>query len=114
VSASIIWEVGFPNFFSELGHYMKVPPRVMFWAQILGSIVAVLAQLGVQAWQVHNIPDLCSPTQVDNFVCPGTTSFYTASLLWGAVGPKRLFSAGQIYGNCKCISLVFIAKLIVL
>ena len=32
----------------KLGHYMKVPPRVMFWAQILGSIVAVLSQLGVQ------------------------------------------------------------------
>jgi len=90
----------------KLGHYMKVPPRVMFWAQILGSIVAVLSQLGVQAWQISNIPDLCSPDQPDHFVCPGTTSFYTASLLWGAIGPKRLFSPGQIYGNLLWFFLV--------
>jgi len=33
----------------KLGHYMKIPPRAMFSAQIIGSIVALTTQLGVQA-----------------------------------------------------------------
>ena len=51
----------------KLGHYMKVPPRPMFWAQvrpatigpeyvkfsslqIIATIIAGTVQLGVQAW----------------------------------------------------------------
>jgi OPT family oligopeptide transporter len=81
----------------KLGHYMKIPPRVMFWAQMLGSIVCCFVVLGVQQWMIANVEDLCAPNQKDFFVCPSTTTFYTASLLWGAVGPQRLFSVGQIY-----------------
>lgn len=34
----------------KLGHYMKIPPRVMFWAQIIATAVAGTVQLGVQSW----------------------------------------------------------------
>lgn len=34
----------------KLGHYMKVPPRVMFFGQIMAILVAGTVQLGVQAW----------------------------------------------------------------
>ena len=34
----------------KLGHYMKIPPRVMFFSQISAIIVAGTVQLGVQAW----------------------------------------------------------------
>ena len=34
----------------KLGHYMKVPPRAMFFGQISAIIVAGTVQLGVQAW----------------------------------------------------------------
>lgn len=36
----------------KLGHYMKVPPRAMFWGQVVASVFAGTTQLGVQAWQV--------------------------------------------------------------
>ncbi|KAL0573516.1 hypothetical protein V5O48_008437, partial [Marasmius crinis-equi] len=39
----------------KLGHYMKIPPRPMFWAQVVGTIVAGTAQLGVQSWMFSNI-----------------------------------------------------------
>jgi OPT family oligopeptide transporter len=81
----------------KLGHYMKIPPRAMFWSQMLGSIVCCFAVVGTQDWMVANIEGLCEPDQKDFFVCPSTTTFYTASLLWGAIGPRRLFSIGQIY-----------------
>jgi len=33
----------------KLGHYMKIPPRVMFFGQIAAIVVAGTVQLGVQA-----------------------------------------------------------------
>ncbi|KAI0791286.1 OPT oligopeptide transporter [Abortiporus biennis] len=81
----------------KLGHYMKIPPRPMFWAQVLATVIAGTVQLGVQAWMFTNIPDMCSPDQKDGFICPSTEVFGTASIIWGVIGPARQFSQGQIY-----------------
>ncbi|KAG6373666.1 OPT oligopeptide transporter [Boletus reticuloceps] len=82
----------------KLGHYMKVPPRSMFWAQVVATIVAGTVQLGVQAWMFSNIPEICSSKQKDGFICPSTEVFGTASIVWGVIGPMRMFNPGQIYG----------------
>ncbi|KAH8117482.1 oligopeptide transporter [Phellopilus nigrolimitatus] len=81
----------------KLGHYMKVPPRPMFWGQIVATVVAGTVQLGVQAWMFTNISDMCSPKQPDGFICPSTEVFGTASIIWGVIGPALQFSKGQIY-----------------
>ncbi|EIW77489.1 OPT oligopeptide transporter [Coniophora puteana RWD-64-598 SS2] len=90
----------------KLGHYMKVPPRVMFWAQIVAAILAGTVQLGVQSWLFSNIKDLCSPDQADGFICPSTEVFGTASIIWGAIGPQRQFSSGQIYNGLMWFFLI--------
>ncbi|CDO75766.1 hypothetical protein BN946_scf185039.g2 [Trametes cinnabarina] len=66
----------------KLGHYMKVPPRPMFWGQ---------------AWMFTNIEGMCSPEQRNGFICPGTQVFGTASIIWGDIDPARQFSSGQSY-----------------
>lgn len=76
---------------------MKVPPRAMFWAQVVATVIAGTVQLGVQAWMFTNIPDMCSPDQKDGFICPSTEVFGTASIIWGVIGPARQFSKGQVY-----------------
>ncbi|KAI0319314.1 OPT oligopeptide transporter [Amylostereum chailletii] len=81
----------------KLGHYMKVPPRQMFWCQVIATIVSGTVQLAVQAWMFTNIQDMCSADQPDNFICPSTSVFGTASVIWGVIGPQRQFSQGQIY-----------------
>ena len=81
----------------KLCHYMKVPPRPMFYAQVLATIIAGTVQLGVQSWMFANIPDMCNPKQKDGFICPSTEVFGTASIIWGVIGPQRQFSHGQIY-----------------
>ncbi|KAI0739693.1 OPT oligopeptide transporter [Daedaleopsis nitida] len=81
----------------KLGHYMKIPPRAMFWAQVVASVIGGTVQLGVQAWMFTNIPDMCDPHQKDGFICPSTEVFGTASIIWGVIGPQRQFSAGQVY-----------------
>ena len=65
----------------KLGHYMKIPPRTMFFAQVSAAIVAGTVQLGVQAWMFTNIVDMCSTTQPDGFICPSTQVFGTASII---------------------------------
>ncbi|KAI6022279.1 OPT oligopeptide transporter protein-domain-containing protein [Pisolithus microcarpus] len=81
----------------KLGHYMKIPPRKMFWCQIVAAMVAATTQLGVQSWMFSNIPDMCSQDQKDGFTCPYTEVFGTASIIWGVVGPALQFSSGQRY-----------------
>jgi OPT family oligopeptide transporter len=80
----------------KFGHYIKVPPRLLFSTQVVASIVAVFSSLATQTWAMSHIPDICSPTQKARFTCPNLDVFNTSSLLWGGIGPKRLFSAGGL------------------
>ena len=48
----------------KLGHYMKVPPRPMFWSQVLATVIAGTVQLGVQAWMFSNITYVSYPLLV--------------------------------------------------
>ncbi|KAF5347710.1 hypothetical protein D9756_010325 [Leucocoprinus leucothites] len=81
----------------KLGHYMKIPPRSMFWVQVIASAITGTSQLAVQAWMFSNIPDICASDQKDGFICPRTQVFGTASIIWGVIGPIRQFSKGQVY-----------------
>ncbi|KAF9020557.1 small oligopeptide transporter, partial [Hymenopellis radicata] len=81
----------------KLGHYMKIPPRPMFWCQVVSTVIAGTVQLGVQSWMFSNIPDICSPYQKDNFTCSSTHVFATASVIWGLIGPGLQFAKGQAY-----------------
>ncbi|KAF8904882.1 OPT oligopeptide transporter [Mucidula mucida] len=81
----------------KLGHYMKIPPRPMFCAQIVATIIAGTVQLGVQSWMFTNIEGMCTVDQKDGFICPGTEVFATASIIWGVIGPGVQFSKGATY-----------------
>jgi len=87
------------NFTSDfkLGHYMKIPPRTMFTAQVVAAVIAGTTQLGVQAWMFTNIVGMCDSDQPDGFICPSTTVFGTASIIWGVIGPAKIFSKGSTY-----------------
>ncbi|KAF7291048.1 OPT oligopeptide transporter [Mycena chlorophos] len=81
----------------KLGHYMKIPPRQMFTSQVVATVVAGTVQLGVQAWMFTNVVDMCARDQPNGFWCPSTQVFGTASIIWGVIGPKRIFSHGELY-----------------
>ena len=81
----------------KLGHYMKIPPRTMLVAQVLATALSVIILIAVQAWMFTNIPDLCTPDQPAHLICPSTSVFATAAIVWGGIGPSRLFSPGTLY-----------------
>jgi len=81
----------------KIGHYAHIGPRHLFFAQVVASFVACFVGVGVLSWQIANLSDFCEPNQVNRFTCPGYRTYYTASVIWGAIGPKRIYSAGRIY-----------------
>jgi len=81
----------------KLGHYMKVPPRIMFLAQTTATTISCFVVVGVQRWALSSIEGICKPGQKNGFTCPSSNVFAEASLLYGGVGPSRLFGPGQPY-----------------
>jgi OPT family small oligopeptide transporter len=81
----------------KLGHYMKVPPRTMFWSQTVATFWAALVQVSVMNWALGAIKDVCSATQANSFTCPQGRLFFNTAVIWGLIGPQRIFSPGQIY-----------------
>lgn len=84
----------------KLGHYMKIDPRLLFWAQMSATIWGSLVQIGVMRWSYGNIVDLCTPHQKSHYTCPNGRVFFNASLIWGAIGPQRTFGSGAVYNKC--------------
>jgi OPT family oligopeptide transporter len=78
----------------KLGHYMKVPPRITFIIQIVATVITCIWVTFIQEWMLNNIQDICTPRQKQGFVCPGSITFASASIIFGAIGPQRLFSPG--------------------
>lgn len=76
----------------KMAHYAKVPPRAIFKGQIISTIFQCLVSIGVVNWQISNIDGLCTSTQDQKFTCPGPNTFFSASVLWGVIGPKKVFN----------------------
>lgn len=76
----------------KLGHYMKIPPRTMFMAQVVGTVIACITYLGTAWWLLETITDICDATASDSvWTCPSDHVFYDASVIWGLIGPRRIF-----------------------
>lgn len=80
----------------KMGHYMKVPPRIMFLAQFVAIVIGSFVMFGTQEWLFSTIPDICTPQAKSGFVCPTLSTVATASMIWGAIGPERIFSHGSL------------------
>ncbi|KAM7189257.1 putative opt family small oligopeptide transporter [Rhypophila sp. PSN 637] len=89
------------TFVSDLkfGHYMKIPPRTMFMAQVVATTFSCFIQIMTLNYALKTIPEVCTPTQPEHFTCPGGKVFFAASVIWGLIGPARMFSPGQIYSG---------------
>ncbi|KAH7538273.1 oligopeptide transporter 6 [Ziziphus jujuba] len=78
----------------KLGHYMKIPPRSMFMAQVVGTVVAVIVYLLTAWWLMEEITNLCDVSMLppdSPWTCPMDRVFFDASVIWGLVGPRRIF-----------------------
>ncbi|KAK0596292.1 hypothetical protein LWI29_014432 [Acer saccharum] len=93
----------------KLGHYMKIPPRCMYTAQLVGTLVAGVVNLAVAWWMLENIEDICdieSSHPDSPWTCPKYRVTFDASVIWGLIGPKRLFGPGGMYHNLVWLFLI--------
>ncbi|KXG45401.1 Uncharacterized domain UPF0507 [Penicillium griseofulvum] len=81
----------------KLGHYMKIPPRILFGVQMMATLVSSLTQIGVLNWMFTFVPGLCTPEAINGFNCPIARVHFNGSILWGVVGPQRFFGPGGLY-----------------
>ncbi|KAI1452673.1 OPT-domain-containing protein [Annulohypoxylon moriforme] len=81
----------------KLAHYVKIPPRQTFAAQMMGTLVSTFVSVGVLNFQINQIPNVCTVNAPNRFTCPGINTFFTASVLWGTVGPIKVFGRGGMY-----------------
>ncbi len=81
----------------KLAHYVKIPPRQTFWAQTVATAVSTIVCVGILNFQMNQIPGVCTRGQPDHYTCPGINTFFTASVLWGTIGPKKVFGSGGQY-----------------
>ncbi|ONK55788.1 uncharacterized protein A4U43_C10F990 [Asparagus officinalis] len=87
----------------KLGHYMKIPPKSMFLVQFVGTIIAGTINLVVAWWLLGSIPNICVPVN-SPWTCPGDRVFFDASVIWGLVGPRRIFGP---LGNYAAMNYFF-------
>jgi len=77
----------------KLAHYVKIPPRTTFIAQIVATFISTFVCTGVFNFQMH-MEGICTAQASWGFTCPGINTFFTAAVFWGTLGPHRLFGKG--------------------
>ncbi|KAJ7534605.1 hypothetical protein O6H91_13G102300 [Diphasiastrum complanatum] len=96
---SMLQAVSFLSDF-KLGHYMKIPPRSMFLVQVIGTVLAAVINLATAWWLLTSITNICNTDLLPSdspWTCPGDNVFFDASVIWGLIGPKRIFGSLGLY-----------------
>ncbi|KAL6517583.1 oligopeptide transporter 4 [Orobanche minor] len=68
----------------------------------LGTIIAGTVNIGVAWWLLTSITNICQDGLLaphSPWTCPGDKVFFDASVIWGLVGPKRIFGSEGNYSS---------------
>lgn len=85
--------------------YARVPPRSLFRVQFFSVLVSSFAAVGILNWQLDGaIHQYCDLHQHQKFTCADSRTFFSASVLWGTIGPKRVFN--HLYPAMKYCFLI--------
>ncbi|KAE8381469.1 oligopeptide transporter [Aspergillus bertholletiae] len=79
--------------------YYHIPAYSVFWAQCIGIIIGTVGQVAVVNWALGHIHGICTTDALNGFTCPFSRTNFNTSIIWGAVGPRRFFSADSGYRN---------------
>ncbi|KAE8716749.1 Oligopeptide transporter 4 [Hibiscus syriacus] len=104
---SMAQAVSFLNDF-KLGHYMKIPPRSMFLVLFIGTVLAGTINIAVAWWLQNSVENTCQDDLLpadSPWTCPSDRVFFDASVIWGLVGPKRIFGS---LGNYRSMNWFFV------
>lgn len=78
------------------------------YTQFIGTILAGTINLAVAWWLLNSIENICQDELLppdSPWTCPGDRVFFDASVIWGLVGPKRIFGS---QGNYPAMNWFFV------
>lgn len=89
--------------YGKLSHYLKIPPRDLFVAQIYACVVSSLltwftAQIILTSNRDNILASLNNPS-TSAWTLQGVTLYYTASVIWGVIGPAKFFVSTKVATN---------------
>lgn len=64
--------------------------------QFIGTIIAGTINLGVAWWLLNSVEHICQDNLLaanSPWTCPSDRVFFDASVIWGLVGPRRIFGS---------------------
>ncbi|KAK9323419.1 OPT oligopeptide transporter protein-domain-containing protein [Lipomyces orientalis] len=76
----------------KMAHYARLPPRPVFRAQIIAALFQTFVTIGGVQFLFASIPDMCSLTQKQRFLCPSARAFFVDALIYGVIGPERMLN----------------------
>jgi OPT family oligopeptide transporter len=75
----------------------------------VGTFVAGTLNIAVAWWMLENIENICDTDVLDSsspWTCPKYRVTFDASVIWGLIGPRRLFGPGGLYRNLVWLFLI--------
>ncbi|KAI8801478.1 OPT oligopeptide transporter protein-domain-containing protein [Cladochytrium replicatum] len=95
----------------KLGMYMKVSWKALFVAQFYGTLLGSLVNYGVMKLLIHTVDDITQYAREgfaddDQWTARLTQIFFTASVIWGAIGPMRIFGPESPYQGTNLFFLI--------
>lgn len=75
---------------------------LLMFSQVVGTLVAVFVYAVTAWWLMAEIPNLCDTSLLppgSQWTCPTDRVFFDASVIWGLVGPRRMFGDLGEYSN---------------
>ncbi|KAJ8629813.1 hypothetical protein MRB53_023136 [Persea americana] len=77
--------------------------------QLVGTIVASSVYFVTAWWLLTTVKNICHPDLLPDgspWTCPGDDVFYNASIIWGVIGPRRMFGRLGLYTKMNWFFLV--------
>ncbi|ORX53662.1 OPT family small oligopeptide transporter [Hesseltinella vesiculosa] len=83
----------------KIGHYMKISPRIVFFNQIIGTVIGCIFNYMVNVSIVTSQHDILIDPETRSNVWNGASmqTMNSAAITWGAIGPTAMFGPGTQY-----------------
>ncbi|KAL2313560.1 Oligopeptide transporter [Schizosaccharomyces pombe] len=90
---------------AKIGHYMKVPPRLVAALLFTSGIWSSLVNSAVTGWIMYHVRDVCTSNAENNMTCRSPKTQFNSHLIWGLVG-NHIFSSDGRYSFVMWFFLV--------
>ncbi|KAI9019174.1 OPT family small oligopeptide transporter [Phycomyces nitens] len=81
----------------KIGHYMKIPPRLTFLAQLIGTVVGCIFNYIVNYTIITSKREELLDPNGNIWSGSGMQSMNSAGITWGGIGPMFMFGPGTQY-----------------